>query len=39
MTHNLLSQFNYNRGKAILSTPSFYQAFKAKIEDSINNNT
>ena len=38
MTHNLLSQFNYNRGKAILSTPSFYQAFKAKIEDSINNN-
>jgi len=35
MTPKLLTQFNYNRNKAILSTPFAYEAFKSKMEKSI----
>jgi signal peptide peptidase SppA len=35
MTSQLLTQFNYNRTKAILSTPFAYETFKSKMEKSI----
>lgn len=35
MTTNLLTQYNYNKGKAILATQDYFQAFKSKIDSAI----
>ena len=36
MTTNLLTQYNYNKGKVILAIPECYSAFKTNIESAIN---